>query len=97
MIERLSTYDLREKEVVNVCDGARLGCPTDFEIDCTDGKIISLVLPRQGGFLGLFREDNIIIPWCKIECIGADTVIVRISPEEYRTYESERKKSTRRL
>ena len=28
-----STEDIRKKEIINLCDGARLGCATDFEIN----------------------------------------------------------------
>ena len=91
-MERLSTCDLREKEVVNVCDGARLGCPSDFEFCASDGRITALVVPRGGGIFGFRREDDIIIPWCKIECIGSDTIIVKLSPEEYRVPCKDKKK-----
>lgn len=91
-MERLSTCELREKEVVNVCDGARLGCPSDFEFNSCDGRISALIVPRGGGFLGFGREDDIFIPWCKIERIGEDTIIVRIPPEEYKRPPKEKKK-----
>lgn len=91
-MERLSTCDLRNKEVVNVCDGARLGCPSDFEFDAKDGRICAIVIARQGGFLGLWREGDIIIPWCKIECIGTDTILVRLTPGECGAFSGETKK-----
>ncbi|MBE6531094.1 MAG: YlmC/YmxH family sporulation protein [Ruminococcaceae bacterium] len=90
-MERFSTCELREKEVVNICDGARLGCPSDFEFNVCDGRITALIVPRGCGFLG-FGRDDIIIPWCKIECIGSDTILVKLSPEEYRQREIDKKK-----
>ena len=47
-MERFSTCELREKEVINLCDGARLGTPCDFEFDVCDGKITALIVPQQG-------------------------------------------------
>ena len=91
-MERFNTCDLREKEVVNVCDGTRLGCPCDFEFNVCDGRITALVVPRGGGFFGLGRNDDIIIPWCKIECIGSDAILVKLSPDEYRSREKDKKK-----
>ncbi len=91
-MERLSTCDLRAKEVVNVCDGARLGCPSDFEFDACDGRITAIVVPRSGGFLGLGREDDIVIPWCRIERIGTDVIIVKLPSEEYERPHKEKKR-----
>ena len=31
--------ELREKEIINICDGARLGCICDLEIDDSTGTI----------------------------------------------------------
>lgn len=78
-MERFSTCQLREKEVINVCDGTRLGCPADFEFNVYQGVITALIVPRPGGFLGLSRANDLIIPWENIECIGTDTILVRIS------------------
>ena len=81
-MERFNTCTLRNKEVINLCDGARLGSPTDFEIDVCDGKIISLIIEGQGGFLGFGSADDIVIPWCKIECIGEDAILVKVSQND---------------
>jgi YlmC/YmxH family sporulation protein len=91
-MERLSTCELREKDVVNVCDGAILGSPCDFEFDLKEGRITALILPKPSGFLGLCRKNDLIIPWCRIECIGEDTILVKIPPSEYRDNECEKKK-----
>ena len=95
-MERLSTCELREKEVVNVCDGTILGCPSDFEFDIRDGRITAIIVPRSNGFFGFCRSDDLVIPWCKIECIGEDTVLVKLSPEEYRCCDDDKKKKRAR-
>ena len=94
-MERFSTCELREKEVVNLCDGARLGCPSDFEFNICDGRITALIVPRCGGFLGLGKNGDIIIPWNKIECIGSDAILVKISPEEYCDWDRDKRKKGR--
>lgn len=76
---RCSTADLREKEVINLTDGAKLGYVCDFEFDVSDARICALVLPGDGGFLGLGKNDDIVIPWDRIECIGEDTILVRVN------------------
>ena len=79
-----STSDLRKLEIVNSCDGSRLGCASDFEFeadgDCT--KITALIISGRGGFLGLGCEEDLRIPWCDVQCIGADIILVRWSPQE---------------
>ncbi len=91
-MERFSTCDLREKEVINLCDGIRLGCPSDFEFDACDGKITALIVPRPCGFLGLSHANDIVIPWCKIECIGEDAILVRLTPSEWCIPDKDKKK-----
>lgn len=75
---KCSTAELREKEVINLTDGTKLGFACDFEFDPCDARIHSLILPGNGGFFGLGKSDDIVIPWDKIECIGEDTVLVRV-------------------
>ena len=48
--------ELREKEIINICDGARLGCICDLEIDDCTGTICSIVVPGPSRFLGLLRN-----------------------------------------
>ncbi len=94
-MERFSTCDLRDKEVVNLCDGAKLGSPCDFEFDACDGKITALIVPRPSGFLGLSHARDLIIPWNKIECIGEDAILVKLPPETYCLPEVDKKKNKR--
>lgn len=91
-MERFSTCDLREKEIINLCDGTRLGTPTDFEFDVCDGKITAIIISVPGGFLGLGASNDIIIPWNKIECIGADAILVKLKPGEFYVPEKKKKK-----
>ena len=91
-MERFSTCDLREKDVINLCNGSRLGCPNDFEFNTCDGKITAIIVTRPGGFLGLGRSNDLIIPWSKIECIGEDAILVRLQSEElFNTHDKKRK------
>ena len=87
-----STGDIRDKEIINLCDGMRLGYATDFVINVCDARIVSLIVPSCGGFLGLSKGEGIVIPWEKIECIGEDTILVRIKTEEMGKCCSEKRK-----
>ena len=70
-----SSENFREKEVINACDGRRLGYVTDIEFDVCDGRITAIIVPVKSGFLGMKCEDD-IIPWEKIRKIGRDVILV---------------------
>lgn len=82
----ISTADLRAKEIINLCDGARLGYSTDFEFDKCTAQITGLVLEKSNGFLGLLQGERVVIPWCKIECIGEDTILVNFASHELKCF-----------
>jgi len=71
--------ELRNKEVINISDGRRLGCVYDVEIDVCDGRVISIVVIGNSGFFG--RDDEYIIPWCDIDKIGDDIILVNYKLE----------------
>jgi YlmC/YmxH family sporulation protein len=71
------TSELREREVVNVLDGRRLGLATDLEIEAETGRIKAIVVPGPGKFLWLFgKSEDFVIPWEKIIKIGVDVILV---------------------
>ncbi|MBE6670176.1 MAG: YlmC/YmxH family sporulation protein [Ruminococcaceae bacterium] len=81
-----STKELRTKDVINLCNGKRIGCASDFEFDTCSGRIISLIIPGEGGIFGFGSKNEIIIPWSRVECFGEDTVLVRLSENECQTF-----------
>lgn len=71
------TSELREREVVNVLDGRRLGLASDLEIEAETGRIKAIVVPGPGKFLWLFgKNDDFVIPWERIVKIGVDVILV---------------------
>lgn len=92
MMERFSTCDLKQKEVINICDGSRLGCPSDFEFNLSDGKILAIVIPGSCGLFHWNKSKDLVIPWHKIECIGEDAILVRLSAEECRIPDCKKEK-----
>ncbi|MBQ7278440.1 MAG: YlmC/YmxH family sporulation protein [Clostridia bacterium] len=69
--------ELKCKEVINICDGGRLGCISDLEIDLCTGAILSIVVPGQKNLMNLIRpRDGIVIPFCRIQKIGEDVILV---------------------
>ena len=68
--------DLRDKDVVNINDGCRIGIVYDVEFDLENAKMTSLVVPGPGKFFGLFGRKDVVIEWKYIEKIGDDTILV---------------------
>lgn len=69
--------DMRQKEVINLKNGMRLGYVDDVEIDIFDGKLTAIIIAGHLKFFGfLGRYDDIIIPFDKIEKIGEDLILV---------------------
>lgn len=73
----LKASDFRQKEVINIYDGKRLGYVCDVDIDMEKGVLNSIVVPGGGKVLGLFGgNDDYIIPWKQIRTIGEDIILV---------------------
>ncbi len=70
-------YDFRQKEVINISDGKRLGFIYDVDFDDKEGFINALVIPGNGKVFGIFGKDTeYVIPWDAIKKIGEDIVLV---------------------
>ena len=71
--------DLQERQIVNIADGKCLGNIKDVELNVLEGCIQALVLPSNGGFLGLLQnQGELLIPWQKVVCIGVDVVLINM-------------------
>lgn len=73
---------LGEKCVINLCDGKDLGFVCDVRFSSEDGRICAFVVPKCCGIFSVGKCDSLIIPWEKVECIGEDTILVRINENE---------------
>lgn len=71
--------DFKHKEVVNINNGKRLGYVQDVCADLETGKITSIIVPGSNKMLNIFSQNNeIVIPWDNIHCIGDDLILVEI-------------------
>lgn len=72
--------DFKHKEVINICDGKRLGYVQDVCADLDTGRITSIIVPgNTNKIMSLFSNSNdIVISWDKIKCIGDDLILVEI-------------------
>ena len=83
MCNRLT--ELRCKEVINICDGSRIGFINDAEIDMITGKVVALIVPGPCRFIGLFgRDSDYVIPWQCVKRFGEDIVLVDVNLEQVR-------------
>ncbi len=76
-------YNFRQKEVININDGKRLGYITDLLLDETDGKLSAIIILREGKKLGFFgKESEYVIGWDKIKKMGDDIILVDVDFED---------------
>lgn len=75
--------EFRSLEVINICGGERLGFPCELEIDLDCARIVSFTVSTPGKCFPIFSDrDEYVIPWCKIDCIGEDAILVKLSNAE---------------
>ena len=75
MVNRFS--NLRRKEVINVCDGCRLGYVGDLELKIPEGEVKALIVFGPCRFFGLFgRGEDYYIPWDCITRFGDDIILI---------------------
>lgn len=75
---KITLEEIRRKAVVNTLDGACFGYADDLVADTETKLVLALLIrgrPKLFGILG--REEDILIPWEKIDTIGKDTILVK--------------------
>lgn len=74
---RCRIVDMRNKDVINIKDGTRIGFVCDVELDTCTAQLVSIIIYGRSKCFGLFgREEDIVINWKDIEVIGEDTILV---------------------
>ena len=87
--------DFRCKEVINVCDGCRLGYVSDLDVRVPEGQVVAIIVYGPGRFFGLFgRGEEFYIPWECIQRIGDDIILID-KPFQRRDPRLERKRRKR--
>lgn len=73
----LKLSDIREKEIININNGERMGYVYDFELNLEKGYIEGIVLSGSSKVLGIFgKSSDMFIPWSSILKIGTDTILL---------------------
>jgi YlmC/YmxH family sporulation protein len=91
-MNKLSFRDLQQKDVINLCTGTHIGCVCELELDKNTGQICSLIVSRGYSICGFSKDRPIALPWCKIECIGDDAILIKVNQNELDRLSVSRKK-----
>ncbi len=83
MTDRCTVNRLKDKEVINVCDGKRLGYINDVELNLCAGCVTAIVVLFDCRVFGFGKCEELVIPWDKIGCFGRDAVLVNIDTALY--------------
>lgn len=76
--------DMRDKEVINIKNGDRIGFISDIELNPQDARLTAIIVYGKSRFFGFLGRDNdFIISWKDIKLIGADTVLVDFEEPKY--------------
>lgn len=74
-----SFSSLRNKEIVNMKTGLKIGYVDDMELDTADSNIVSLIIYGKSRAFGIMgRDEDVIIKCSNIELIGEDTILVNM-------------------
>jgi len=75
MLCRFSEF--RDREVICIRTGQRLGFVCDVEFQSPEGRVTALIVPGRARYLGLFgREEDYILPWECITRVGEDVILI---------------------
>ncbi len=74
---RCTLSDIRNKEVINIKTGKKIGYVDDVEFDSEKLTLKSLIIFGGNKFFGFLGHDNDTIIKCKdISLIGTDTILI---------------------
>lgn len=78
MISDLTFCELREKEVVNITDGKKLGRILDIALTCS-GNVVGIIVPGEKRFFkNISGDESIFVPWKNIIKIGEDAILIEL-------------------
>ena len=78
----ISLTELKEKEIINIFDGRKLGRIIDILFDVENGMVRGIVVPGEKKVFK--RSEDIFIPLEQLKKIGDDVVIVKIPVQNNR-------------
>lgn len=73
----ISFTELKEKEVINLSDGKKLGRIIDIVFDTTSGEVKGIIVPGERKILR--KNEDYFVPLSKLKRIGDDVILVSLS------------------
>ena len=71
--------DFKHKEVINIRNGQRHGFVQDVCANLKTGRITSIIVPGSSKPFNFMAQNNdIVITWDKIRCIGETVILVEL-------------------
>ncbi len=90
-MEQYKLCDLRSKDVIDICDGKRLGYIHDAVIDVCSGCVKAVTVLCDCRAFSFGKGEELVVPWDKICCFGADAVLVKLDASCCRKGKNEKK------
>ena len=87
----LNFVDLKQKEIINIVDGKKLGFPDDIVFDSENTSVKSFTIPGQSKAFGLKKGESRTISLEDIFLIGEDVILVNIPTLVARKEESNKR------
>ena len=73
----ISFSELRHKEVINICNGCRIGYVCDLELDISCCKLLSIIVIESQKLFCFKKQTQYRIPIDCIDKISNDIILVR--------------------
>lgn len=70
--------ELREKDVINICNCRKIGCVVDLEFNEKSCQVTALIVSQGVRFFNLFSNDELIIPVRCVKQIGPDIILIEM-------------------
>lgn len=69
--------DIQSLDVINVKNGNKIGKIKDFDLDVSNGNVLSITVMTTTKIRSFFSGETLIeIPWQKIVKLGNDFIII---------------------
>ncbi|KHO62800.1 photosystem reaction center protein H [Thermoanaerobacter sp. YS13] len=79
----IKASELRDKDVIDINTGQKLGNIVDIEINLEEGRVEGIVIPKETSLFRFFNKDiEIYLSWESIKKIGTDVILVDFKGRE---------------
>ena len=82
-VDYMRFYEFKQKEVINIKDGTRLGYVSDFEMCKEKGHTKRLIIPGPARIFGVFgREQEYRVDWEHVKQVGDDLILIECETDK---------------